>query len=200
MPADFGGGIFAEQGAFACLEVCQHDAAVIGLADVTDVGHHLVHGLEEVLGAAELDAGLEHIGSCLCRKALQGIRVHFGRQFLRVGAVALERVFKIEGQAEDVEPDIEPFWVNVGVHRLFEDGAAIDKMFEVQVLGDIRSVFLTWDEPLAKRHVDKIATIFFEGIDICLVPDFDTHLAVAVRLFFDGHDAGHRIELIDIFL
>ena len=161
VPADFGGGIFAEQGAFACLEVCQHDAAVIGLADVTDVGHHLVHGLEEVLGAAELDAGLEHIGSCLCRKALQGIRVHFGRQFLRV---------------------------------------VVDKMFEVQVFGDIRSVFLTRDEPLAKRHVDKIVTIFFEGIDICLVPDFDTHLAVAVRLFFDGHDAGHRIELIDIFL
>ena len=58
MPAYFGSGIFAEQRAFASLEIRQHDATEVCFAYVADVRDHFIHGLEEVLCAAELDAGL----------------------------------------------------------------------------------------------------------------------------------------------
>ena len=86
------------------------------------------------------------------------------------------------------------------MHRLFEDGAAVNKIFEVQVLGNVFCVFLAWHELVAEWHIYKIVVISLEGVDISLVADFNAHFAIAVGLFLNGHDAGHRIELINVFL
>ena len=90
--------------------------------------------------------------------------------------------------------------MDVGVHGLFKDCATINEMLEVQVLWNVFGVFLTGDELVAERHVNGSVVVLFEGGDICLITDFDTHFAVAVGLFLNGHNACHRIELIYIFL
>ena len=128
------------------------------------------------------------------------VYVCFCRKLLRVGAEAFVRVVKIKRNAKDVEPYIEPIWVDVGVHYFFVDGAVLDEMFEVQVPGEIVCVFLAGNERVA--HFDKIVLVVsFKSRNVRLVPDFNAYFPEApVGKFFNGHDTGHRIELINVFL
>ena len=51
-----------------------------------------VHGLEKILGTAELDACFQHFGSGLCRMICQLVDVCLCRDFLRIGAITLVRI------------------------------------------------------------------------------------------------------------
>ena len=120
---------------------------------------------------------------------------------MRVGAIALIGVVKVERQAENVKPYIESIGVDVGVHRLLENRAVVNEMLEVQVLGNVGGIFLAGNELVSEGHVDEVVVAFFKGGYIRFITDFYAHFAIApVGIFFNRHDTGHRIELVYIFL
>ena len=145
---------FAQQRTSPLVKVCEKDATVTRFANRTDVSDDFVHGLEKILGTAELDACFQHFGSGLCRMICQLVDVCLCRDFLRIGAITLVRIVDAQRLTKNIEPNIKPVRMNVGMHRLLVNRAANNKVFKIQVLGNIFRIFLTGNESFVVVETD----------------------------------------------
>ena len=93
--ADFGGGTFAQEGTSVGFKVGEHYAAEVCSAYFADIRDDLVHRLQKVFCAAELDASFQNVRSRLGRKVCHLVHISLVRELLRVGAVTFVGVVKV---------------------------------------------------------------------------------------------------------
>ena len=73
---------------------------------------------------------------------------------MRIGAITLVRIVDAQRLTKNIEPNIKPVRTNVGMHRLLVNRAANNKVFKIQVLGNIFRIFLTGNESFVVVETD----------------------------------------------
>ena len=129
-----GSDICSQHSAGRFHKIHHHYGANLCIADDTDILDYLIHGLFEIIGIVELDAGLEHIGGCLHKIIRHKVYIRKLFQLDRICTVANVAVLIVHRHRKDAHPIGELLRVDIGVQRLFKYGTAVTKILKAQVL------------------------------------------------------------------
>ena len=174
---------FGKNSTFTFLRIGQQDAAVLGTTKLPDIRNHFLERLFDIARTAQLDASLQHIGSCLRRKVRHRRRIRLRGHIVAVQAVANIFAIGFQRQKEHIQPQPHHVEIDVGMKRLAFVNAMVAVVLEILVFRETHFVWTSRNKRVVRNSFD-IGTMRLVTGNNADIPE------CSVRKHFDRNDAG----------